>query len=143
MNIRTADDDLIERLENAKEGSWDLSIAVIARVSSPWLRNAVIKELGSAGDEGHIIWNSPDAKPDPSKWYHAHVENVTVSLDAAVALIPKASLTGWMVADTPTGRAEARISLHEADNLFQARARTPALALCMACVMANALSPRS
>lgn len=111
--------DLLARLRDVPEGSDYLNDAIAAIL---WPGKVSKSEFGD-------YFNRIDECLEIPDW--------TRSLDAAITLAQMPDWTGWFVAATADARAEARISLNGANNLYIARASTPALALCIAALTAR------
>lgn len=127
--------DLIERLSQATQGSWELSDKVL--LACGWTRRRVI-DPGASADYGEDVeawyWDDPDGNPMATDR-----PSPTESIDAALTLVPEG--WAWIVESCQPYESEP---VECSAAVWNCRAQppvhdgaTPALALCIAALRAR------
>lgn len=128
-------DALIERLKAATQGCAELDMAIAVAVGRERETHVIRYQDGVSQ---RVPWRADRAGGTiPTPCYSR-------SLDAAVTLIPNAHLAAWEVSwadGYSVNSCESRVSLNGGDKLYIAIAPTPALALCIAALMAREAAP--
>lgn len=136
---------LIERLEKAESGSRELDALIWAEVHPERIKvTGWNKPYGDQMDRTQVEFSTPPKRTrcvTSDQGPFSHAEPVTTSLDAALALASRV-LPGWLwsAGTSDDGTAIAVLDdLNASGGFAESRAKTPALALCIAILKARAI----